>query len=188
DLRVDELDEAFAAAIVGPDDRRAMLAHAAALKARGVPTVIDPGQQLINFPPDELLAFLDGARVYVVNDYEWAVTLERTGLGEEALAARVEAVIVTRGARGSTLIEGGKRTDVPPVPAERIVGPTGCGGAYRAGLLYGIERGLPLERAARVGSLMGSLAVEQRGTQSTRVDRETLHARYRQAFGEPFPA
>src|SRR5690606_809516 len=142
-------------ALVGPDDNQAMRRHAAALKEAGVAMVADPGQQLINFDGPGLLEFLTGARVYVVNDYEWAVTLERTGMDERALAARAGAIVVTRGAEGSTILEGEKRVDVPAVKAERVVDPTGCGDAFRAGLLVGLERGLPLETAARLGSVMG---------------------------------
>jgi adenosine kinase len=165
-----------------------MRKHAAALKARGVPTVIDPGQQLINFDPDGLLTFLEGAHVFVANDYEWAVTLERTGIAEADLASRAGAIIVTRGANGSTILEGDTKTDVPAATADRVVDPTGCGDAYRAGLLYGLEKGLPLETAARIGSLMGCLAVEERGTQSVRASRDEIRARYEKAFGERFPA
>jgi adenosine kinase len=187
DLQVADVPEPISLAIVGPDDNGAMRRHAADLKKRGVPTVIDPGQQLINFDPDGLLTFLEGARAFVVNDYEWAVTLERTGLAEAELAQRADAIVVTRGGQGSTIFEGDRRIDVPPVTAARVVDPTGCGDAYRAGLLYGLERGLALERAARLGSLMGCLAVEVRGTQSVQIDAAGLRARYQQAFGEPFP-
>ncbi|HEY8493797.1 MAG TPA: carbohydrate kinase family protein, partial [Myxococcota bacterium] len=120
-------------ALVGPDDNQAMRRHAAALKEAGVAMVADPGQQLINFDGPGLLEFLTGARVYVVNDYEWAVTLERTGMDERALAARAGAIVVTRGAEGSTILEGEKRVDAPAVKAERVVDPTGCGDAFRAG-------------------------------------------------------
>jgi len=170
-------------ALVGPDDNEAMRRHAAALKASGVPVVSDPGQQLINFDGPGLLEFLAGARVYVVNDYEWAVTLDRTGLAEQELAARAGAIVVTRGAEGSTILEGGSRIEVPAVKAERVVDPTGCGDAFRAGLLVGLERGLPLATAARLGSVMGALAVEQRGTQSVTADLAAIRARYEGAFG-----
>ena len=186
-LRLDRFLPEAGVAVVGPDDNLAMRQHAAALKAAGVATVIDPGQQLINFDGPGLLALLDGARVYIVNDYEWAVTLERTGLAEDELRERAGAIIVTRGAEGSTLFENGARTDVPPVKAEQIVDPTGCGDAYRSGLLFGMERGLPLATAAQIGSLMGALAVEQRGTQSVRASLEEMRVRYEGAFGSaPF--
>src|SRR5690606_39493841 len=113
-LSVEEHLDGVSVALVGPDDNAAMRRHAATLKARGVPVVIDPGQQLINFDGPGLLEFLTGARVYVVNDYEWAVTLDRTGLDEKSPAPRADAVIVTRGAAGSTILAGGERTAVPP--------------------------------------------------------------------------
>ncbi|HSJ97262.1 MAG TPA: carbohydrate kinase family protein [Myxococcota bacterium] len=182
-IAVERFLEGVSVALVGPDDNAAMRRHAATLKARGVPVVADPGQQLINFDGPGLLEFLDGARVYVVNDYEWAVTLDRTGLAEQELAGRAGAIVVTRGAEGSTILEGGARVEVPPVKAERVVDPTGCGDAFRAGLLVGIERGLPLETAARLGSVMGTLAVEQRGTQSVSADLAAIRARYAGAFG-----
>ena len=188
ELHVEDALAGVSIALVGPDDNAAMRRHAATLKKRGIPTVIDPGQQLINFDPDGLLTFLEGARVFVANDYEWAVTLERTGIPEADLARRADAIIVTRGASGSTILEGAKRTEVPAATADRVVDPTGCGDAYRAGLLFGLEKGIPLDRAARIGSLMGCLAVEERGTQSVRIDRAGIEARYEKAFGEPFPA
>ena len=183
DIAVERFLDGATLALVGPDDNAAMRRHAAVLKARGVPVVIDPGQQLINFDGPGLLEFLAGARVYVVNDYEWAVTLDRTGLGEQELAARADAIVVTRGAEGSTILAGGERVDVPAVKAERVVDPTGCGDAFRAGLLVGLSRGLPLETAARLGSVMGTLAVEQRGTQSVQADLAAIRARYEAAFG-----
>ena len=187
ELRIEEVAGEASLAIVGPDDNAAMRKHAATLKRLGVPTVIDPGQQLIGFDPDGLLTFLEGARVFIANDYEWAVTLDRTGIPEEDLARRADAIIVTRGASGSTILADGLRTEIPAAPAERVVDPTGCGDAYRAGLLYGLDRGLALEDAARIGSLMGCLAVEQRGTQSVRIDKAGIASRYEKAFGERFP-
>jgi adenosine kinase len=182
-IAVEDFLDGVSIALVGPDENAAMRRHAATLKARGVPVVIDPGQQLISFDGPGLLEFLAGARVYVVNDYEWAVTLDRTGLGEAELAARADAIVVTRGAEGSTILAGGARTDVPAVKAERVVDPTGCGDAFRAGLLVGLERGLPLETAARLGSVMGTLAVEQRGTQSVTASLAEIRGRYEGAFG-----
>ena len=187
ELRVEDVAGGVSIALVGPDDNAAMRKHAATLKRLGTPTVIDPGQQLINFDPDGLLTFLEGARVFVVNDYEWAVTLDRTGIAEADLARRADAIIVTRGANGSTILEGAHRTEVPAAAAERVVDPTGCGDAYRAGLLFGLEQGLALDRAAKIASLMGCLAVEERGTQSVRIDRAGIESRYEKAFGESFP-
>lgn len=179
------VEAAFDVGIVAPNGKRAMQEHAAALKARGTRTVIDPGQGLPLFDGPELLELLDGAEVYVVNDYEWDLTQEKTGLGEQELAARVDAVIVTRGEKGSQLLRGKEREEVPPVAAEEVVDPTGCGDAYRAGLLYGMTRGLPLADSAKLGSLMGSLMVAKHGTQSLDVDAATIRARYEREFGAP---
>lgn len=183
---LDEVGDSLEVAIVAANGKRAMQEHARGLKARGVPTLIDPGQGLPLFERDELVELLDGAAVYVVNDYEWSLTLERTGLGEDEVTKRVDAVVVTRGEQGSTLRQAGQRTDVPAVPARKLVDPTGCGDAYRAGLLYAVRRGLPLESGARLGSLLGSLAVEEQGTQSLVTDLPALRTRYEAAFGESF--
>jgi adenosine kinase len=163
-----------------------MQEHARALKARGVTTVIDPGQGLPLFDGPELTELLDGADLYIVNDYEWALTLDRTGRPEAEIVGRVGGVVVTRGEKGSTLLGGGRQTEIPAVPAERVVDPTGCGDAYRAGLLHGMLRGLPLETCARIGSLLGSMMVECEGTQSLRIDPDAFRARYAREFGTAY--
>jgi adenosine kinase len=174
-------------AIVSPNGKRAMQEHARGLKERGIPTVIDPGQGLPLFERDELVELIDGAEVYVVNDYEWSLTLSRSALSEDEVARRVGAVVVTRGEKGSTLRRGSDDVEIPAVPAERVVDPTGCGDAYRAALLLGLRRGLPLETAARMGSLMGSLAVAQHGTQSLEVTLAEFRERYARAFRAELP-
>jgi adenosine kinase len=120
-----------------------------------------------------------------VNDYEWSLTLERSGLDGDAVAARAGAVIVTQGERGSLLRRGREVTAIPAVAAERIVDPTGAGDAYRAGLLHGIARGRSLEHAARLGSLLGALEVAHAGTQALQIDLPTLRARFEREFGAP---
>ena len=180
------VDEAIDLAIVSPNDKGAMLAHARELRRRGIPTAIDPGQQLPVFTGPELLELLDGAAIYIANDYEWSLTLERCGEDEDAIAARVGAVVVTRGGEGSTIREGERRLEIPPVKTERVVDPTGCGDAYRAGLLYGRLAGLPFEVAGRIGSVMGALAVEVEGTQAVQVDLEGVRRRYAAVFGASF--
>ena len=170
--------------IVSANGKRAMLEHARGLAQRGVRAIVDPGQGLPLFDGAELLELMTGAACYVVNDYEWALTRERTGLSEDALAARTGAVIVTRGDAGSLLRCGAQRFEIAPVRASRVVDPTGCGDAYRAGLLRGLRRGASLEFAARMGSAMGALLVEQNGTQSEAVTDDKFAARFRAAFGE----
>jgi len=180
---LDDVGEPIDLGIVAPNGKQAMLDHARGLRARGVPAVIDPGQGLPLFSGEELLALLDGGSVYVVNDYEWAVTRERTGLDEDALSRRVGSLVVTRGERGSWIRQGGRRIEIPPVRAERVVDPTGCGDAYRAGLLAGLRQGRPLEVAGRMGSLLGALKVARQGTQSLQVRPDEFRARFHGEFG-----
>ncbi|CAG0994179.1 adenosine kinase [Myxococcaceae bacterium] len=169
--------------IVSPNAKRAMLRVARELKAAGKPAVVDPGQQLSSFTREELLELVDGAFLYVVNDYEWSLTLSRTGESEDALVRRAGTVVVTLGEKGSQILRRDGRVDVPPVAAARVVDPTGCGDAYRGGLLFGISRGLPLETAGRIGSLLGALKIERQGTQGLQIDLQAFRARYEREFG-----
>lgn len=175
----------FEIGIVAPNGKRAMQEHARGLKERGVRTVIDPGQGLPLFEGPELVELLTGAEIYVVNDYEWDLTREKTGLDGDALAARVGAVVVTRGEKGSTLRRGTECLEIPAVKAARVVDPTGCGDAYRAGLLWGMQHGLSLAQAARLGSLLGSWMVEHHGTQSLTLDLGAVRERFEREFGAP---
>ncbi|MCC6640006.1 MAG: carbohydrate kinase family protein [Deltaproteobacteria bacterium] len=183
DLALSDVTDAVTLGIVSPNAKQAMLDVARDLKRRGISTVVDPGQQLSSFTSDELLALMEGAAVYVVNDYEWSLTQSRIGQSEDALVRRAGTVIVTLGEKGSRILRDGERVEIPPVRAERVVDPTGCGDAYRAGLLHGMQRGLPLEAAARIGSLLGALEVEHQGTQGLALDREAFRARYQREFG-----
>jgi adenosine kinase len=184
EAHLDGVGEALRVGIVAPNGKQAMQENARALKARGVPCVVDPGQALTQFEGPELVELLEGASVYVANDYEWELTRERTGLPEDELASRAEAIVVTRGAKGSTLRQGELRCEIPAVRAERVVDPTGCGDAYRAGLLYALHQGLPLERGARAGALLGSLKVALPGPQSVRTDPASFRDLYQREFGE----
>jgi adenosine kinase len=186
EARVEDVKAPYEIGIVSPNGKRAMHEVARSLKARGVPVVVDPGQGLPLFERDELVELLDGASTYVVNDYEWSLTLEKTGLDEDAVAARVGSLLVTLGEKGAWLRHGDERIAVPAVPAERVVDPTGAGDALRAGFLFGRRRGLPLESCARIGSLLGSLAVTHEGTQALSFDLPWFRARYERAFGSSF--
>jgi len=185
EMPVSQVDADLDLAIVSPNGKSAMLQHARDLKAGGVPTVIDPGQGLPLFDRDELIEFLTGADTYVVNDYEWSVTLETTGLSEEQISSRVGTVIVTRGEKGARLRTDGESFEVPAVVAREVVDPTGCGDAWRAGYLLGRRRGLPLRDCAQIGSLMGSLMVEKSGTQTLAFELDEFRARYEREFGAP---
>jgi adenosine kinase len=164
-----------------------MVEHARALKARGVPTLIDPSHALPILSGEELFEMIRGAAGYVVNDYEWALTLERTGRSEQEILEACAAVIVTKGEQGSSIHKGERSIQIPPVRAGKVVDPTGCGDAYRAGLLHARARGLPWEIAGRLGSLLGALQVEVEGTQNTRVELSELHARFEREFGARLP-
>ena len=187
-----DVREEISMGIVSPNGKQAMIEYAAELKSRQIPCVIDPGQQLPTFAGDELLGLIEGASILVVNDYEWLLTQEKTGMDEDAIAERVGALVVTRGAEGSMLRRGGvavpfeiesDRSEIASVKAQRVTDPTGCGDAYRSGLLYALARGLSLETGCRLGSLMGALKVAEAGPQSIALDREAIAARFEVEFG-----
>lgn len=170
--------------IVAPDGRDGMLGHARQFAEAGIPFVFDPGQGLPMFSGDELLAFLEMARYCALNDYEAQMMCERTGQRIEQLATRVEALVVTRGAEGSQIHVGGQRIDIPCVKADEVVDPTGCGDAFRGGLLYGIDNGFDWEKTGRLASVMGSIKIAHRGGQNHAPDRDAIAARYAAAFGD----
>jgi len=183
--RVEDLDDAIDLAIVSADGKRAMIEHARALKARGVPTYVDPSHGLPILERDELVELIDGAAGYFANDYEWSLTLQQTGASEDEIAARCGAIVITRGAEGSEIRANGETLRIPPVTPERVVDPTGCGDAYRAGFLCGVARGYGLEVAGRMGSLLGAWQVEVEGTQSLSVGYDRFRQRYEEIFGSP---
>ena len=166
--------------------KQAMIDHARALKGRGVPTYVDPSHGLPLLSRDELVELIEGAAGYFVNDYEWSLTLQTTGLDEASLAARCGAVIITRGAEGSEVRAGGDTLQIPAVLADEVVDPTGCGDAYRAGFLCGLAAGQPLDVAGRMGSLMGARQVAVRGTQVQRIDLDGFRNAYAEAYGAAF--
>jgi adenosine kinase len=163
-----------------------MVECARGLKKRGVRTVIDPSHGLPLFDRAELMEMIDGCFIYIVNDYELALSLDRLGLSERELAARVEALVVTKGEQGSIVIRDGRTIEIPPVRAKEVVDPTGGGDAYRGGLLAGLSRGLPFETAGRMGSLLGSLKIGHRGAQGLQLDLDGFRALYVREFGAAF--
>jgi adenosine kinase len=170
-------------AIVAPDGREGMLNHAEDLAAAGVPFIFDPGQGLPLFFGGEILHFLELARYACFNDYEAKLACERTGRPLEELAARVEALIVTRGAEGSSILTGGGKIEIPCAPPRAVVDPTGCGDAYRAGLLYGIAEGWDWERTGKLAAVMGAIKVACRGGQNHLASRDDIADAYAAAFG-----
>jgi adenosine kinase len=170
--------------IVAPDGRDGMVQHAAQFAAAGIPFLFDPGQGLPMFGGEDLKAFVEQASWVTVNEYEWSLLSDRTGWKEADVARRVAALIVTRGGEGSLVFTAGGKLDIPPAPARAVEDPTGCGDAYRAGLLHGLLHSLPWEKTARIASLMGSLKIESRGTQNHSFTQAEFRRRYESLFGE----
>jgi adenosine kinase len=180
------LDRGITLGIVSPDGRDGMLQHAGQFFEAGIPFIFDPGQGLPMFDGDDLRNFLRMATYLTVNDYEAQIVQERTGLSPHEMAAQVQAVFITRGAKGSRIYTGEKEIDIPPVKPAAVTDPTGCGDAYRAGLLYGLMQGKDLPTAARIASLMGTIKIENPGTQNHRFTPEEFAARYRESYGSAF--
>ena len=169
--------------VLAPDGREGMIAHAEQFTDAGIPFVFDPGQAMTLFDGPELAAFVERADWVTVNDYEAQLLQERTGLSTEALAARVRAYVVTRGALGSIVLAGSERFEIPAVGAAQVVDPTGCGDAYRAGLLFGLMNGIDWQTTGRIASLMGALKIENLGPQNQRFTFAEFAEQFRQQFG-----
>jgi adenosine kinase len=170
-------------AIIAPDGKEGMLQHARECAEHRIDMMFDPGQGLPMFSAQELDGFLRLARYVAVNDYEGKLLEERTGRKLEEIARGTQALIYTQGAKGSVILAAGQRHEIPTVQAEAVVDPTGCGDAYRAGLLYGIAHGWDWPSAGRLASLMGAIKVAQRGAQNHAPSRDEIEARFRGAFG-----
>ena len=170
-------------AIIGPDGKLGMQEHARQCAEAGIPFLFDPGQGLPMFSRTELAEFLRLASYVAVNDYEGKLLEEKTGRRLEDIARDVRALVYTRGAEGSTIFAGGQRHDIPSVKAEDVVDPTGCGDAYRAGLLYGLAREWDWPSTGRLGSVMGAIKIAHRGGQNHAPARDEIEARFKRAFG-----
>lgn len=175
--------EGITLGIVAPDGRDGMMAHAKSFAAAGIPFIFDPGQGLPMFNGDELLEFIRLADYACFNDYEARLACDRTGQSLEQLATQLRALIVTRGGEGSEIYADGQRIHIPCVKASQVVDPTGCGDAYRAGLLYGISHGYNWAATGQLASVMGALKIAERGGQNHRPSREDIAACYTAAFG-----
>ncbi len=169
--------------IIAPDGRDGMLQHAREFHEAGIPFVFDPGQGLPMYNGEELLDFINKADYIAVNDYEGEMLQDRTGRNLESLANNAKALIITLGAQGSIIYAGGKRYEIPCVKPKAIVDPTGCGDAYRAGLLYGIVNNFDWQTTGQLGSLMGSLKIAQRGGQNHQFSRDEIGQYYFESFG-----
>lgn len=170
-------------AIIAPDGREGMVQHVAELASAGIPFVFDPGQGLPMFSGPELLGMVERASYVAVNDYEGKLLEEKTGVSLTELARRVTALVVTRGGAGSRLYVDGQRIDIPCVEAKAVVDPTGCGDAYRAGLLYGIAQGFDWRATGQLAAVMGAIKIASRGGQNHAPSREIIAEIYEDAFG-----
>jgi adenosine kinase len=169
--------------VVAPDGRDGMVQHAAQFAAAGIPWLFDPGQGLPMFNGKELQEFIGKATWVAVNDYEGQMLQERTGWSAADIASRVRAYIVTKGGEGSVIHAGGREYVVPTARPDAVTDPTGCGDAYRAGLIYGLLNELDWDTTGRIASLMGSIKIAHAGTQSHRFDMNEFKQRFRAAFG-----
>jgi adenosine kinase len=176
--------ENVALGIVAPDGRDGMRAHVEQFAAARIPFIFDPGQGLPLFSGDELIEMIDAASFLAVNDYEARLLCDRTGLTLADIARRVDAVIETLGADGSRIHADGAVLTIPALPTQALVDPTGCGDAYRAGLLYGIAQGWGWERTGRLAATLGAIKIGSRGGQNHGAGRDAVAARYHDAFGE----
>ena len=168
---------------VSPDGRDGMIQHAREFHEAGIPFIFDPGQGLPMFGGPELEEFVRLADYVTVKDYEAQMLQERTGKKLDELAKLVKAVVVTMGAKGAIVHAGGKQIEIPSVKPEAVLDPTGCGDAFRAGLLYGLAAGADWELTGRLASLMGSLKIARRGGQNHRFERAEAADLFQQAFG-----
>lgn len=160
--------------MISPDGRDAMLQHAEQFKAAGIPFVFDPGQGLPMFDGQELAHFVDLANWVTVNDYEARMLCDRTGLSCAEISRRVHGLVVTLGAKGCEVWIAGEKTVVPPVQAEVVVDPTGCGDAFRGALLFGLEQGWSLARCAALGNRVGAHKIASRGGQNYTLDSDKI--------------
>ncbi len=170
--------------ILAPDSRDGMMQHAEQFHDLKIPFIFDPGQAMPVFNGPELRHFMELADYVAVNDYEARILEEQTGETLEKLAKRAKALFVTKGAEGSVIYADGQQITVPSVKENRRVDPTGCGDAYRSGLLYGMQRNWSWEKCGRLGNVMGSLKIEHRGPQGHQPTRDDIAARYQEAFDE----
>jgi adenosine kinase len=169
--------------IVAPDGRQAMIEHAEQFAAAKIPFIFDPGQGMPLFGAEELKTFISQARWVAVNDYEWGLLQQKTGFSISDITAQVAALVVTRGAEGSVIYTEGRTLTIPCAAPKAVVDPTGCGDAYRAGLIHGLLRGLDWETTGRVASLMGAIKIESRGPQNHSFTMAEFERRYRDSFG-----
>ncbi|WP_045223729.1 carbohydrate kinase family protein [Methyloterricola oryzae] len=179
-------DRGIKLGIVAPDGKDGMVAHAQQFAAAGIPFIFDPGQGMPMFNGEELLEFVELATWVTLNDYESQLMQERTGLKPEELAKKVKALVITRGANGSLIYTDGQCLEIPAAKPKAVLDPTGCGDAYRAGLLFGLLQDMDWATTGRIASLMGAVKVETAGTQNHSFTLAAFRERYHENFGHSF--
>ena len=172
--------------IVSPDGRDGMVQHATQFADAGIPFIFDPGQGLPMFDGDDLKAFIEQATYVTVNDYEWELLQDRTGMDAAQIVQQVDALIITLGAKGAVIHTRDEEVEIPTAPISEAVDPTGCGDAFRAGLLHGLAEGMDWATTGRIASLLGACAVEHAGTQNHSFTPAEFKERFKTAFGYSF--
>ncbi|MDA1107640.1 MAG: carbohydrate kinase family protein [Proteobacteria bacterium] len=169
--------------IIAPDGRDGMVEHATQFHAAGIPFIFDPGQGMPMYDGNDLMTFMKQATWAAFNDYELQLMQQRTGKSLHELSKLVDALIVTHGANGSSIYADGKHVEIPVAKVDKVSDPTGCGDAYRAGLLYGLMNSLDWGTTGRMAALMGALKIEHAGTQNHSFTRAEFDARFKESFG-----
>jgi adenosine kinase len=178
--------EGMTIGIVAPDSKKAMLQHSRDFERLGIPHIFDPGQAMTLFDGEDLKVFIRQANWLVCNDYEFQLIQERTGWSQKQVAERLDALIITRGGDGSTLITNGSEETIEAVKPAAILDPTGCGDAYRSGLIYGIQNNLDLVTSCRIGAVMGALKIAVKGPQNHKHTLDEIVDCFQNAFGYSF--
>ncbi len=176
-------DAGISIGMVSPDGRQGMIQHARQFAEAGIPFVFDPGQGLPMFDGDDLRTFIEQASWVAVNDYEGQMLQERTGWSEQEISQRVKGLIVTRGSKGSTIFSGDEQFSIPAVTAAEVRDPTGCGDAYRAGLLYGLLNEMSWDDAGRLGAVLGAIKIASLGTQNHHFTPQSVDDQFERSFG-----
>ena len=176
-------DRSIRLGLISPDGKEGMIQHAKEFVEKGIPFIFDPGQGMPMFDGPELLSLVEQATWVTLNDYEAQLMQDRTGMKAEEIAAKVKALIITKGSQGSHIYTEGRIIEIPPAKPVATRDPTGCGDAYRAGLVHGILEEYDLETTGRIASLMGAIKVESPGTQNHGFTLQEFKDRYRESFG-----
>lgn len=171
-------------AIISPNDPWAMVKYAQECHDLRVPYIYDPSQQIPRLEAEDLVKGIEGAKVLMVNEYEFEMIKNKTGLSDDAIKNKAETVIITQGEKGSLIYSEGREIIIPPALPSRIAEPTGAGDAYRAGIICGMMRGYPWEVTGRLGSVIAIYVLEQHGTQRHTFTRRQLANHYRELFGD----